>query len=75
METYSCRTSRAGDGLECRRWKNAPRYPAPCTLEVYRSEDGRWVVVSSHGGPEVVWAEPFEAVDVDLSRWWREPVT
>jgi len=47
--------------------------PTPCTLEVYRLEDGRWVVVSTHGGPEVVRAEPFETVDVDLGRWWREP--
>lgn len=47
--------------------------PAPCTLEVYRLEDGRWVVASTHGGPEVVRAEPFDAVDVDLRRWWREP--
>ena len=47
--------------------------PAPCTLEVYRLEEGRWVVASTHGGAEVVRAEPFEAVDVDLARWWREP--
>jgi len=42
------------------------------TLEVYRLEGTRWVVASTHGGPEQVRAEPFEAVELDLSRWWLE---
>lgn len=42
------------------------------TLEVYRLEGQRWVVVSTHGGEESVRAEPFEAIELDLSRWWLE---
>jgi len=43
------------------------------TLEVYRLEGGRWVVASTHGGHEPVSAEPFEAVALDLARWWLDP--
>ena len=42
------------------------------TLEVYRLEDGRWVVASTHAGTEQIRAEPFEAVPLDMRRWWRE---
>jgi len=42
------------------------------TLEVYRLEDGRWVVASTHAGTEQICAEPFEAVPLDMRRWWRE---
>ena len=42
------------------------------TLEVYRSERGRWVVASRHGGSERIRAEPFDAIDLDISRWWTE---
>jgi Uma2 family endonuclease len=42
------------------------------TLEVYRLEGGRWVVVSGHGGAETVRAEPFERIELDMSRWWGE---
>ena len=44
--------------------------PIARTLEVYRSEDGRWVVASTHGGAAPVVAEPFDAVTLDLARWW-----
>src|SRR2546426_11301372 len=43
------------------------------TLEVYRLEDGRWIVASTHGGTDVVRAEPFDAVELRLARWWLEP--
>ena len=46
--------------------------PAPRTLEVYRLEGGRWVVAAMHGGSEAVRAEPFQAVELDLRRWWGE---
>ncbi len=42
------------------------------TLEVYRLEDERWVVASTHAGTEQIRAEPFEAVALDMRRWWRE---
>jgi Uma2 family endonuclease len=47
--------------------------PIARTLEVYRLENARWVVASTHGGMEVVRAEPFEAVELRLARWWLEP--
>ena len=46
--------------------------PLQRTLEVYRLEGGRWVVVSTHGGTDPVVAEPFEAVTLDPARWWLE---
>jgi Uma2 family endonuclease len=47
--------------------------PLARTLEVYRLENGRWVVASTYGGSERVRAEPFEAVELELTRWWLEP--
>lgn len=47
--------------------------PSPHTLEVYRLEGERWVVAGTHAGAELVRAEPFEAVPLELRRWWREP--
>ena len=44
--------------------------PTPRTLEVYRLEGGRWVVVANHGGHDVVHAEPFAAIALMLERWW-----
>ena len=46
--------------------------PLARTLEVYRLEDGRWIVASTHGGDEVVYAEPFEAIAIGLEGWWLE---
>ena len=43
------------------------------TLEVYRLEDSRWLVASTHGGADRVRAEPFDAVELQMSRWWLEP--
>jgi Uma2 family endonuclease len=47
--------------------------PIVRTLEVYRLEDGRWIVAGAYGGDETVRAEPFDAVELRLSRWWLEP--
>ena len=44
--------------------------PLAQTLEVYRLEEGRWFVVSAHAGTERVRAEPFDAVELDMTRWW-----
>jgi Uma2 family endonuclease len=52
--------------------------PLARTLEIYRLEGGRWLVASVYGGDEVVPAEPFDAVELRLDRWWlpeAEPVT
>jgi len=48
--------------------------PLARTLEVYRLEGDRWVVASTHGGAETVRAEPFEAVAIDIGRWWLEEI-
>ena len=47
-------------------------HPGLQTLEVYRLEGQHWVVASSHVGAESTRAEPFEAVELDMSRWWLE---
>jgi Uma2 family endonuclease len=44
--------------------------PLARTLECLRLEGGRWLVVSSHAADERVRAEPFDAVELRLSRWW-----
>jgi Uma2 family endonuclease len=44
--------------------------PVLRTLEVYRLEGGRWVVASTHAGDDAARAEPFDAVDLALARWW-----
>ena len=43
------------------------------TLEVRHLEAGRWVVVATYDGDDVVRAEPFEAVEIALRRWWMPP--
>jgi Uma2 family endonuclease len=41
------------------------------TLEVYRLEGGRWTELDTFEGDAKVRAEPFEAIELDLSRLWR----
>lgn len=46
------------------------------TLEVYRLEAARWVSVGTYGGDDKIRAEPFDAVELDLTLVWgpkREP--
>ena len=40
------------------------------TLEVYRLEGEHWVVVGTHAGDDAVRAEPFDAIELRLERWW-----
>ncbi len=47
--------------------------PLQRTLEVYRLEVDRWVVANTYSGTECVHAEPFEAIELQLVRWWLEP--
>ena len=46
--------------------------PIARTLEVLGLEGERWVVIGTHGASEVVRAEPFEAVEVELGLLWGE---
>jgi Uma2 family endonuclease len=46
--------------------------PRVCTLEVYRLDEGRWMVVNTHAGSDPVRAEPFAELALDVRRWWSE---
>lgn len=46
--------------------------PLAHTLEVYRLEGSHWVLVDTYDGEEPVRAEPFEAIELDVNRWWLE---
>ena len=46
--------------------------PLAQTLEAYGLEGGRWVVHGSFAGSVKVRVEPFEAIELDPSRWWLE---
>jgi len=47
--------------------------PLAQTVEVYRLEGGRWVLLAAHGGAEVVRAEPFHDVELQLAALWSAP--
>lgn len=47
--------------------------PIAQTLEVLRLEGGRWTIVSTWSGSDLVRAEPFEALDIDLTWLWDDP--
>jgi Uma2 family endonuclease len=42
------------------------------TLEILGLENGRWTIVSTVGGQEVVHAEPFEILPLELARLWPD---
>lgn len=46
--------------------------PSTRTLEVYRRENGSWVLAGTHADDAIVRAEPFEAIELDLLRLWGE---
>jgi hypothetical protein len=41
--------------------------PRDRTLEVYRLDNGRWIELDTFEGNAVVRAEPFDAIELDLS--------
>jgi Uma2 family endonuclease len=47
--------------------------PTARTLEVLRLARGDWSIVSTHSVADVVRAEPFEAIELDLSDLWERP--
>jgi Uma2 family endonuclease len=48
--------------------------PLARTLEVLRLESGRWTIVGTFAGADPgVRAEPFDALDLDLTLLWDEP--
>lgn len=46
--------------------------PAARTLEILRLKEGRWSVVGVHAGIEVLRAEPFAEIELDLSILWAD---
>lgn len=46
--------------------------PLAATLEILRLEAGRWVLLGTHAGDEVVRAEPFPEIDLELALLWRK---
>ena len=46
--------------------------PLARTVEILRLENGRWSIIGMHAGLETIQAEPFEALDLDLSLLFEE---
>ena len=46
--------------------------PLERKLEVLRLDSNRWALITMHAGNESVRAEPFEAIELDLGRWWLD---
>jgi Uma2 family endonuclease len=44
--------------------------PLAHTLEVLRLEHGRWTILATHAGTEIVHAEPFTEIDLELQALW-----
>jgi Uma2 family endonuclease len=47
--------------------------PLAQTIEVLRLESGRWTIISTCAGADVVRVEPFEAIELDLTLLWEMP--
>lgn len=47
--------------------------PIARTLEVLRLEGGRWTILATHAGSEVVHAEPFSEMELELDALWTDP--
>ena len=46
--------------------------PLARTLEVLRLEHGRWTILAAHAGADVVRAEPFTDIELELSALWAD---
>ncbi len=47
--------------------------PIDQTLELLALERSRWVLVATYAGADVVRAEPFDAIELDLALLWDDP--
>jgi len=47
--------------------------PVTRTLEVLRLENSRWSIVATGAARDIVRAEPFADIDLDLSLLWEDP--
>lgn len=46
--------------------------PIARTLEIFRLESGRWILLSVHSENDMVRAEPFQEVEIALEHFWWE---
>jgi hypothetical protein len=46
--------------------------PIARTLEVLRLENGRWTILATHAGNEVVRVEPFADIEIELASLWAD---
>jgi Uma2 family endonuclease len=46
--------------------------PLAQTLEVLRLQNGRWVIMATHAGDEVVRADPFGDIEIPLQTLWPD---
>jgi Uma2 family endonuclease len=46
--------------------------PTARTVESYRLQEGRWLLLQSVAGNRTARLEPFDALEMDLERWWGE---
>ena len=46
--------------------------PIARTLEVLQLESGRWTILATHAGSEVVHAEPFTEMELELDALWTD---
>ena len=78
-EVISPRTSRIDRVLKSRIYARAGVAhlwlvdPLAQTLEIYRLDSSHWVVAGAFEGGAPVRAEPFDAIELELSRWWTAP--
>ena len=49
--------------------------PLDRTVEVFRLERGAWAAIGTHTGDEMLRAEPFDALEIDLLALWGESRT
>lgn len=45
--------------------------PVECTVEVFRREGAFWMQLGVWAGDEKARIEPFDAVELELERWWE----
>jgi Uma2 family endonuclease len=44
--------------------------PLQETLEIFQLKNSRWLLLATDGGDEKVRAEPFDAIEIDLTHLW-----
>jgi Uma2 family endonuclease len=47
--------------------------PEQQVLELYRRENSSWLLVATYGDHAIVRAEPFEAIEIDMTLVWGPP--